>query len=53
MLGKYGTVQRQSDELTSLINKFCYLQKSMTASLIFQFISHINDKDVKTAYTDN
>lgn len=45
MLGNDGTVQQQSDELASLINWFCFMQKSMTASLINQFISHSNDKE--------
>lgn len=53
MLGKYSTVQRQRDELTSLINKFGFMQKSMTASLIFQLISSKNYKeDVKIHGSD-
>lgn len=30
----------QIDELTSVINMFCCMQKSMTASLIFKMINH-------------
>lgn len=30
----------QIDELTSVINTFCCMQKSMTASLIFKMINH-------------